>query len=123
MTKRKSILVRPLAPEEIKAGSYVVVLYEIHQYLPCCFGGVTPPSEPVKIRWLPDEPEPLEVHGVCAPFVFAKKPDDELVTLDVRRHQLGRLDGASLRRVLEHLRKKRQEQKEQDKEQDKESKS
>ena len=117
MAKKKSNLVRPLAPEEIKAGSYVVVLDEIHEYLPCCFGGVTPPSEPVRIRWLPDDPEPLEVLSVCMPFVFAKKPDDSLVTLDVRRHQLGRIDKATLRRVLEHLRTKRQEQgKEQSKE-------
>jgi hypothetical protein len=122
MPKRKSNLVRALAPEEIMAGSYVVVLHEITQFLPWSFGETPRRAEPVSVRMLPDDPEPLEVLGVCMPFVFAKKPDDELVTLDVRRHQLGRLDGASLRRVLEHLRKKRQEQKE-DKEQDKESKS
>jgi len=108
MAKQMSNLVRPLAPEEIKAGAYVIVLDEIHEYLPCCFDGITPPSEPVKIRWLPDDPEPLEVVGTCMPYVFARGPDRVMVTLDVRRHKLGRLDKTALKRVLKRMRGKRQ---------------
>lgn len=110
MSKQKSKLVRPLAPEEIRAGSYVVVLHEISQFLPWCFTDAPRGGEPVAIKMLPDDPEPLEVLGVCMPFVFAKKPDETLVTLDVRRHHLGALDKTSLRRVLAHLRSKRQDQ-------------
>ncbi len=74
MPKTNSNLVRPLAPEEIKPGAYVIVLDEVLEYLPCCFDGFLPPSEPVKIRWLPRDPELLEVLSPCMPYVSARRP-------------------------------------------------
>ncbi len=108
MPKTNSNLVRQLAPEEIKPGAYVIVLDEVLEYLPCCFDGILPPSEPVKIRWLPRDPEPLEVLSTCMPYVFARRPDRVVVTLDVRRHKLGRLDKRALKSVLKRMRSKRQ---------------
>ena len=108
MSKKRSKLVEPLAPEDIERGSYVAVLHIIDQYLPFCDlldAGQQRPK-PVSVKWLPeDEPQPLEVIDVCLPFVSVRKADGSVKTLDVRRHQLGRLSTGYARRVMAGLRR------------------
>ena len=41
---------------------------------------------------------------LCLPFVTAQKPDGSLITLDVRRQELARLDDGYARRLVKRLR-------------------
>ncbi len=57
------------------------------------------------MRTIPtDEIELLQVIEICLPFVTVRKADRSLVTLDVRRHELARLDDGYARRVIKRLR-------------------
>ena len=90
-------------PEDIRRGHYVAVLYVIDQYFPCCFDHAG--TDPVDIRWRPRfQVQPLRVIDVCLPFVTALKADSSVITLDVRRYELARLDDAYARRVVKPLR-------------------
>jgi hypothetical protein len=110
MTSKKSSLASSIAPEDIRRGHYVAVLHVIDQYLPCCFD--MPGTEPVNIRWRPTfQARPLKVVGVCLPFVTALKANGAVITLDVRRHELVRLDDDYARRVVRRLRARRSQHK------------
>ena len=72
--------------------------------MPCWFDLPARP-EMVNVRTMPDDdPEPLEVIEVCLPFVAVRKPDRTVHTLDIRRHELARLDDTFARRVIKRLR-------------------
>ena len=103
MNRKKTSLASPLAPEDIRRGHYVAVLNEIEQWFPSCCSSGKP--EPYSVRTIPtDETVPLLVFEICLPFVTVRKADGSLVTLDVRRHELARLDDGYARRVIRHLR-------------------
>jgi hypothetical protein len=103
MAHKKPSLASPIAPEDIQRGQYVAILNVIEQYLPCCFS--EPGSEPVSIRWRPSfQAQPLKVIDVCLPFVTVQRARGAIITLDVRRHELARLDDAYARRVIKRLR-------------------
>jgi hypothetical protein len=103
MSTRKPTLASPVAPEDVRRGHHVAVLHVVDQYLPCCFDRAG--TEPVSVRWRPRfQPQPLKVLDVCLPFVTVQKADGSIVTLDVRRHELARLDDAYARRVVKRLR-------------------
>jgi hypothetical protein len=103
MTNRKPSLASPVAPEDIRRGHYVAVLHVIDQYFPCCFERSG--TDPVNVRWRPRfQAQPLKVLDVCLPFVTVAKADGAVVTLDVRRHELARLDEGYARRVVKRLR-------------------
>ncbi len=103
MSRKKTSLARPLAPEDIRRGHYVAVLNEIEQWFPfCCLTGK---PEPYNVRTVPtDEIVVLKVFEICLPFVTVRRADGSLVTLDVRRHELARLDDGYARRVIKRLR-------------------
>ena len=62
----------------------------------------------MSIRMMPeDEAQPLRVIEACLPFVTALQADGTVVTLDVRRRELARLDDAYARRVVKRLRARR----------------
>jgi hypothetical protein len=48
---------------------------------------------------------------VCLPFVTAQKAGGSVITLDVRRYELARLDDAYARRVVKRLRAQRPKRK------------
>ena len=109
MTSRKPTLAAPIAPEDIRRGIYVAVLHVIDQCYPCWFDRPWRDA-PINIRMLPDdEPRPLRVIEVCLPFVTALRPNGTVTTLDVRRHELARLDDAYARRVVKRLRAPRRQ--------------
>ncbi len=102
MNKKKASLCSSLAAEDIRCGTYVVVLHIIEQYMPFCMDERT---KPISVRMVPeDEAHPLKVLEVCLPFVTARKPDGSLITLDVRRQELARLDDGYARRLVKRLR-------------------
>lgn len=108
MTRHKPTLAVPIAPEDIRRGFYVAVLHVIDQYPSYCFGLPGRTELLVSVRSLPEgDTEPLEVIDVCLPFVTVRKADRGIVTLDVRRHELARLDDAYARRVVKRLRPRR----------------
>jgi hypothetical protein len=89
-------LAKALAPEEIYQGDYVTPLsttYEIPSFWWCAESWRLPLEEPVRVRYMSScDGVPLRVQSVCLPFVLAKNPNGQSVTIDVRRCQLARLD-------------------------------
>lgn len=108
MTSKRPSLATAIAPEDLRRGDYVAVLNVILQLVPFCLDSFSR-VEPVPVRLLPfEDPEPLEVLDICLPFVSVRKPSREVVTLDLRRHELARLDDAYARRVARQVRRKDQ---------------
>ncbi len=110
MKNKKISLCSSLAAEDIRRGYYVAVLHNIEQYMPWCLDVLSSSkrTEPIKVRLVPeDEAQPLKVLEVCLPFVTARKADGSLVTLDVRRQELARLDDDYARRIVKRLRAQR----------------
>lgn len=89
---------RPLAPEDVQPGDFVVLFEESYEYPSfywCADTTLLAPEEPVRIRFVPrDESLPLKVKGVCLPFVLVKTPRGGQRTLDLRQVRLARLDRA-----------------------------
>jgi hypothetical protein len=106
--KQNQTLARALAPEEIRARSYVTVLHEIIEIFPCFFlsDPATRPVEVTHVQAFPDTPvEALEVVDVCLPFVLTRRPDGSRRILDVRRHRLAQLDEDFARRAVKGRRR------------------
>jgi hypothetical protein len=91
-------LARALAPEDVRAGDFVAVLYEVVEWPSwfwCGDSTLVPRDEPVRIATIPrDEPVPKKVRAVCLPFVLVRDPCGRESMLDVRRCRLARLDRA-----------------------------
>lgn len=102
-----------LAPEDVRAGDYVAVLrvtYEVPSFYWCGEPALEDRSDLVRLRMLPDQPAmPLKVVAVCLPFVLVSSPTGEARTLDLRRHQIARLD-RSFAKSARRLRKAKSKQ-------------
>lgn len=110
-----SSLAKALAPEEIRCGDFVTPLFVVSEWPSwfwCDDDALHPRDELVRIRSTPcDEAAPLEVIGVCLPFVLVETPQREGRTLDIRRVRLARLDrkfARQTRRALRRREKRRQ---------------
>ena len=95
-TTQTRMLARPLAPEDIRPGLYVAVLYVIGEHLSGT--ALDEPTwrrvEPVRVQWL--QPlwfggHPMKVIDVCLPYVLVREADGDYQTLDVRRFRLARV--------------------------------
>lgn len=102
-----------LAPEDVRAGDYVAVMrvtYEVPSFYWCGEPVLEDRSELVRLRMLPEQrTTPLKVVAVCLPFVLVSSPTGEARTLDLRRHQLARLDW-SFAKSARQLRKAKSKQ-------------
>lgn len=100
-THLETTLAASVAGEDIACGDFIAVMNEVIELPSYLWSGCDislPSDEPVRLRFLPcDSGEPRKVIAVCLPFVYAKKPNGSVVTLDVRRYQLLRLDRACAR--------------------------
>ncbi len=107
--RSQASLARALAPEEIRPGDHVAVLYEIMEFPSwywCDDSALVNREEVVRIRYVPREDAvPLKVRAVCLPFVLAKYPRDGERTLDVRRCRVARLDRAYAKAARKAYRK------------------
>lgn len=79
---------RRLAPEEIRPGGYVALLFVTVELEPMfyeleAFAGRS--IDAPRVRRMPSNCEPLEVLEVCLPFVLVKQANGQPRTLDVRR--------------------------------------
>jgi hypothetical protein len=86
-------LVRPVAPEDIRRGTHVAVLYFVFEYIPfgCDEAWQDPRPRRVEVLPGPDAGTPLRVREVCLPYILVEHPDGKHRTLDVRRYRLGLL--------------------------------
>ena len=92
-----------IAGEDLQIGDYITVLnelYELPSFLWGCTGESLPAGEPVKVQFMSrNAGVPHQVKQVCLPFVYAKTPQNKLVTFDIRRHNLVRLHRKSARSI------------------------
>ena len=112
----KSKLLPPLtlaatvSGEDLACGDFVAILSETVEapsYLWAASDTSLSPYEMVRLRLIPiDAGQPLKVIAICLPFVYAKSPQGELTTLDVRQMQLVRLDRKCMKAVWKQLRTK-----------------
>lgn len=91
-----SMVVKPLAPEEIRPGDYVAVMqvvYELPSFFWCADTLLIPPDKPIRLQFLPEDGgTPLKVRSVCLPFVLTKTASGEHRTIDLRKYRLARLN-------------------------------
>ena len=100
-----------IAGEDIRPGDYVAILNEILElpsYLWENCDGIQKPGETVRIRYMSNDAGlPHCVVAICLPFVYTRKPNGDLVTLDTRQLQIVRLDRACGRKVWKELKPKK----------------
>ena len=94
-------LAKRLAPEDVQVGDFVTVLHfvaEVPSFMWCLDTTLNRREELVRLRFVPfEEGMPLRVVSACLPFVLVGDPDGRHRTLDLRRHQLARLDDSYAR--------------------------
>lgn len=100
----QATLAKPLAPEDVRPGDFVTLLFVIAEYGSFWWfmeSWDQPPEEPVRIRYTPGSSGgiPLKVRSVCLPFVLVKAPSGDHSTLDLRTCQLARLSRSHARRA------------------------
>lgn len=100
-----------LAPEDLRVGDYVALLYvvrEVPSFWWCDGTSAIGPNEPVRIAFmLSNGGVPHRVRSVCLPFVLVKTPSGRSRNLDVRRYRLARLDRAHARAAWKACKKNR----------------
>jgi hypothetical protein len=105
----EAYVARSLAAEDLRCGHFVGILHEtveLPSYHWTCDGQLLPPDELIRIVYRPTEGgTPLKVKAICLPFVFVKHPSGQHQTLDVRRHQLVRLNDNYARLVWKTMTK------------------
>jgi len=96
VAQAKSTLAKSLGPEDVRVGDYVAPLHETYDYpsfVWCSDAELTNRSETVPIRFVAQgSGVPLKVKAICLPFVLVKHPTRGVYAIDVRCHQLARLD-------------------------------
>ncbi|MEQ8208942.1 MAG: hypothetical protein RH917_03850 [Lacipirellulaceae bacterium] len=92
----RATLAKSLAPEEVRAGDWVAILYEICEFPLLIWEYDVAQAEREELVRIAITPyrdcEPLEVKAVCLPFVLVKPRKGKLRQLDIRRNRLARLD-------------------------------
>lgn len=108
-TKGDTTVAARVAGEDIQPGDFVAVLYEVAEYpsfLWCCSAVSLEEREPVRVRYLPrNAGEPLRVMAVCLPFVYVQNVKGNVAGIDIRQHELVRLDPKVGRRLWRQLTK------------------
>jgi hypothetical protein len=89
---------RAVHPEDLAVGEYVAVLQQRYQLGTYVWCGVDPhqfpPNEPVELTFRGTFEALLEVKEICFPFVLCTDYDSNVVVLDTRSTQLGRLSAS-----------------------------
>lgn len=117
MNRSTRTLARALAPEDIRPGYYVGILYVVGEYVPwlAIEEGGWRRVEPMRIQLLPRFGDhPMKVLDVCLPYVLVKDTDGDCRTLDVRRYRLARVTRRFARTAFERVRAQRKRRKKDD---------
>ncbi len=110
-------LSRELAPEDVRHGQFVCVLYIIDETIPFFCGDNSPwqRSEPLRYRLLPWRGvRPMRVIDVCLPYVLVKRADGYHQTLDLRQHRLAHVSERFGRLAFKRAKADRKKRKEDD---------
>ena len=84
-----------IAPEDLRPGDYLALTHATYQLLPEGPAGWCAKLQPQTIRLIPcDAGEAQRVLAVCLPFVLVRSSAGFDRTLDLRRHEMRRLDAA-----------------------------
>lgn len=94
MTSKKMTMAKRLAPEDLRAGMFVMTLHAIDEYhVPRCEPGAGLTFTRIGLMSRPDVTElPARVVGVCLPFVCVELADGKTRMLDTRGVRLARID-------------------------------
>ena len=114
-------LAQRLAPEDIRPGRYVAILYVIGEHEPMFFELESLTDRVIELprfRRMPHYSEPMEVLDVCLPFVLVKRVDGEPVTLDVRRLALAGVSARFGREAFERHKAAKKAREDKDKKDD-----
>ncbi|MFO0941128.1 MAG: hypothetical protein U0930_10200 [Pirellulales bacterium] len=102
-------VVTRIAGEDIQPGDFITIsseVIELPSYFWCCDSLATAKDELIRLRFIPRESgEPYKVITVCLPFVYAKRSTGKLVTFDIRKHQLVKLDQSSGKKVWKRMKR------------------
>lgn len=108
-TWKTSVAAR-VAGEDLKPGDYIALsreTLELPSFFWCGTSTMGSQDEPVRIHLLSrDSGSPFKIITVCLPFIYAKKPSGAIVTFDLRRSELLRLDASKGRKVFKLLKAK-----------------
>jgi hypothetical protein len=109
--ERETKLGSAAAPEDIRVGDYVAILYAIGEHLTCEMleSHAWRSTQPVRVRWLPpllEDNLPAKVIDICLPFICVRDANGRYRMLDVRRYRLARLDGRFARNVRRRVRRR-----------------
>lgn len=112
---RSTTVAARVAGEDITRGDFVTIINETFE-LPSFLWDRTDislsPDEPIRIQYKAGNAGlPQKVVGVCLPFVYARKPNGVLVTIDMRRQQLVRLDHDCAQTVWDELKQPKRKKK------------
>ena len=103
-----SRLARLVPGEDIRPGDFVTVMYDTVTRPPGMHwdcDGWSLYDRPTRYRRIPRHAgRPLEVIGVCLPFVYTRTPDGKVKTLDIRKSRLARLDAECAQTVWDSIR-------------------
>jgi hypothetical protein len=105
---KKIKTIRPLAPDDLRTGMYVVITHLIGEHIPFCFDEASwrDRTTPIRIAWMPGNGgEPLRVESACVPFVLVERADGTHATLDMRQYKLARLSKRYARQTRKRLKK------------------
>ncbi len=103
---KKRQLARALAPEDVRRGQYVSMLYMVDEAVPF-FAEPESWRSPTPLRYLLlpcGGMTPMRVLDVCLPFVFVRGAWGGHATLDVRQHKLARVSRRFGRLAFKRLR-------------------
>jgi hypothetical protein len=97
-----------IAGEDLACGDYVALLNEtvgFPSFLWDACGASLSPYELVRVKVIPSTAgHPLRVIAICLPFVYAKTPGGETVTIDTRQMQLVKLHRKCAKVIWKELR-------------------
>lgn len=107
-TKLEPKVAATIAGEDIACGDYVALLNETVEFPSFLWNACDwslSPHELVRLSIIPNTAGyPLRVLAVCLPFVYAKTPTGEAMTIDTRRMQLVKLHRKSAKVIWKELR-------------------
>lgn len=92
--KSTTTCAQAVAPEDIRVGDYLIVLHTTYELLPMLLGCESSfaPPKPTRMTLMSWDTEPKRVVRICLPIILVLEPDGEKDTIDVRRHNLARVD-------------------------------
>jgi hypothetical protein len=106
MTSQISIA-RPIAPEDLRPGRYVVVLSVVREHIALNVTGDACSSNvdmrytgPIRLSWMVPAQAPMRVKSVCLPIVFVRRHDGSHALLDARLHRLARVPKPIARQMI-----------------------